>query len=83
MRRVGKVGHSGCYCAHTGHVIWCDATSASSARVLMAENLLYKYNTCLLASILYGDWQGFLSIVSGLFIMAEIVRHIYIVGMQI
>ena len=42
-----------------------------------------KYNTCLLASILYGDWQGFLSIGSGLFIMSEIIKYIYTMGMQI
>ena len=36
------MGHSVCYGVHTGHVIWYDATSASSARVLMAGSLLCK-----------------------------------------
>ena len=42
MYRVGWMGHGSCYCIHTGHVIQYDASSASSARVLMAGRLLYK-----------------------------------------
>ena len=42
MGRVGCVGHIGCHCVHTGQVIQYDATSASSAYVLMAGGLVYK-----------------------------------------
>ena len=40
--RVGWMDHGSCYCIHTAHVIQYDATSVSSARVLMAGRLIYN-----------------------------------------